>query len=385
MTMTIDHRPFKIAIADEVLADMRGRIARTRLPDLPRTTGWIDGCDLWQLGAFLGYWATEFDWRAFEARVNRYQQYLTLIDGAEIHFLHVPVAADVRAKARVVPALLLHGWPGSWVEFLQIIELLTTERNGIAFDLVIPSLPGFGFSRRATDGPMGLPRAADIFARLMGSLGYERFLVQGGDFGAGVGSALALRHPERVLGLHLNYIPGSYRPGLAPDAELAPDERAYLAFVADWSQREGAYSHLHRTRPHALSVGLTDSPAGLAAWILEKFAAWADCDRDLTRLPAELLAANLTLYWVTGSLATSIEYYRDVAQQPFHLRPGERVRPPCAIARFPREAPLPPCRWIERGYNIVRWTEQPRGGHFAALEQPALLADDVRSFTLSLL
>ena len=388
--MSLTLQPFQLAVPDEILADLASRLARTRLPELPPSTGWPDGCHPAQFSAFLDYWRTQFDWRAFEARVNRWPQFLTTIDGAEIHFLRIAVPSTAQASPGepaappAIPLLLLHGWPGSFVEFLALAELLAASEEGVRFELVIPSLPGFGYSRRAADGPMGLHRTAEIFAQLMRGLEHERFFVQGGDFGAGVGSALALRHPDAVIGLHLNYIPGSYRPFVAADAPPTPDENAFLTAVVDWLERKGAYSHLHRTRPHALSIGLHDSPAGLAAWILEKFASWADCDGHLDRLPRELLAANLTLYWVTASLATSIEFYRDVRDHPFHLAPGERITPPCSIAHFPREAPVPPRSWVERGYNVVRWTDQPRGGHFAALEAPELLARDIRAFVTSI-
>ena len=388
--MTTELRAFRLQVSDETLRDLAARLERTRWPDLPATTTWPDGCDPRQLRAFLSYWSTQFDWRGFEAHANRWPQFVTTIDGADIHFFHLGSRPDVGVLAGstrpddTVPLLLLHGWPGSFVEFFPLLELLMKPAAGPRFEIVIPSLPGFGFSRRSPEGRMGLARTADMLARLMRVLGYEQFVVQGGDFGAGVGSAPALRHPKRVRGLHLNYLPGSYRPPPDADGNRTAEENAYFDLVAGWADREGAYSHLHRTRPHALSLGLTDSPAGLAAWILEKFASWADCEGDLGRLPRELLAANLTLYWASGSLASSIEFYRDVAQQPFHLRAGERVLPPTAVARFPREIPLPPRSWVRRGYNLVRWTEQPRGGHFAALEQPALLAADLRQFVAAL-
>lgn len=389
--MATEIRPFRISVSEETLADLRTRLGHARHPDLPDTTTWADGCDVRQLRTFLEYWRTQFDWRGAEARLNRWPQFLTTIDGAQIHFAHIgartelPIVRNDGTDRQAIPLLLLHGWPGSLVEFLDLTELLTAEQDGLRFEIVIPSLPGFGFSRRAPNGTMGLFRTADVFARLMRALGYERFFVQGGDFGAGVGSALALRHPDRVRGLHLNYIPGSYRPTLPPGTEPTAQEQTYLKEAASWSDREGAYSHVQRTKPQALSFALTDSPAGLAAWILEKFATWADCEGDLGRLPRELLATNLTLYWATKSIATSIEFYRDVAQQPFKLAPAERVSVPCALARFPREAPLPPRSWVERGYNIVRWTELAHGGHFAAIEQPQLLATDLRAFIGSIL
>lgn len=372
--MSVSLAPFQLSVAPEILTDLDARLERTRWPALDEKSGWADGCDPRQLRAFVDFWRRDFVWRAFETRVNRWPQFLATIDDCEIHCLCL-------GPRDATPLLMLHGWPGSFVELLACAERLAKPANGEpAFAVVLPSLPGFGFSRRPRPGAMSLHRAADVFAQLMHALGHERFFVQGGDFGAGVGSALALRHPARVRGLHLNYIPGSYRPALPADAELRPEETAFLAAAEKWFADEGAYAHVQRTRPLALAIGLHDSPAGLAAWILEKFAAWADCDGDLARLPAETLAANLTLYWVSDCFASSIEWYRDVRRAPFHLAAGESINVPCAIARFPREAPFPPRAWIERGYRIVRWTDLPAGGHFAALEQPDLLARDVRAF-----
>lgn len=378
--MNVVLRPFQISVEDAVLADLAARLERRRLPDLAKAAKWSDGCNLPQFSSFLEYWQTGFNWRAFEVRVNKWPQFMASVDSAEIHFFRITTPGE----GPVVPLVMLHGWPGSFVELLGVAERLAASGQRVRFEVVIPSLPGFGFSRRPLTGEMSTFRTADLLAALMQALGFCRFLIQGGDFGAGVGSALALRHPERVLGLHLNYVPGSYRPTVPESSDLDPAERAFLKEREDWSAREGAYSHVHGTRPHALSIGLHDSPAGLAAWILEKFASWSDCNGQLDRLPAELLAANLTLYWATGSLASSIEFYRDGRRHPFHLTAGQRIHPPCAIAHFPREIPLPPRQYVERGYNVTRWTEMPRGGHFAALEEPDLLANDVRSFYLGL-
>src|SRR5258708_29052668 len=324
----VEMHPFKIEIDHTVLDELAARLKVTRLPDLPPGTGWADGCDVAQFRSFLDYWRTAFDWRAFEARVNRWPQFLAHIDGCDIHFIRVSSAG----AGRRIPLLVLHGWPGSFVEWIVAAEQLTEEVSGVGFDVIIPSLPGFGFSQRPSEGEMSMERTAHIFSTLMRSLGHDRYFVQGGDFGAGVGSWLALRHPDEVIVLHLNFIPGSYQPFVGPGQEPTPEERAYLTQRTDWIAREGAYAHVHGTRPHALSIGLNDSPAGLAAWILEKFAAWADCGGQIDRLPVDLLAANLTVYWATGTLASSIEFYRDARRKPLQLASAVRITPPCAVA-----------------------------------------------------
>jgi microsomal epoxide hydrolase len=215
----------------------------------------------------------------------------------------------------------------------------------------------------------------------MRELGYDRFAAQGGDLGAGVSTALGLRHPERVIGIHLNYIPGSYQPYLPPDAKLAPEEQEFVREKTRWFEQNGAYAHIQRTHPQTAAYGLNDSPAALAAWIVEKFRDWSDCDGDLYgRFTRDELLANVTLYWMTETIHSSFRLYWEGAQAPMQFREGDFVSAPCAIARFPKEAPFPPREWVERGYNVQRWTEMPRGGHFAANEEPQLLADDIRSF-----
>jgi pimeloyl-ACP methyl ester carboxylesterase len=216
----------------------------------------------------------------------------------------------------------------------------------------------------------------------MAALGYERFGVQGGDWGAGVSTRLAMAHPERVIGVHLNYIPGSYRPHVGSgDRPLSEVEEAFLRKRDRWIEMDGGYGHIQGTRPLTLAYGLNDSPAGLAAWIVEKFREWSDGDGDVERrFSKDELLANVTLYWVTETIGSSMRLYFEAGRSPLHLGPGERVRPPCAVARFAREAPMPPREWVERGYDVARWTEFPRGGHFAAMEEPELLAGDLRAF-----
>ena len=346
---------FTTPYAQSAVDDLRERIRRTRWPDAAAAS----------VREICEYWATDFDWKAQIEALSRWPH--RRFDSAHggVHFIHVP---SVHRSA--IPLVLTHGWPGSFLEMLRIIPLLTDS-----FDLVVPSLPGFGFSDRPTEPGMNAFRIADIWAHLMTELGYARFAAQGGDLGAGVSTALGLRHPDRIVGIHLNYIPGSYRPYLKPGELPAPEESAFLDDAARWAERNGAYAHLQATRPLTAAYALNDSPAGLAAWILEKFAEWSD--RGLSR---DELLANVTLYWMTETIHSSFRLYSENRNRPFHFGPDDFVRPPCAITRFPKEISAPPRAWVERGYNVRRWTEMPRGGHFAAAEEPELLAADLREF-----
>jgi pimeloyl-ACP methyl ester carboxylesterase len=285
-----------------------------------------------------------------------------------------------------MPLVLTHGWPGSFFEMLAVIPMLTDPGTfGIdsdrSFDVVVPSLPGFGFSSRARQRGMNTFRIAELWAALMSELGYARFGVQGGDFGANVATVLALQQPDRIVGVHLNYIPGSYAPHITRDDPLHEDERHFLAEVRDWADQNGGYAHVQRTEPTTLAYGLNDSPVGLAAWIIDKFRRRSDCNGDVeSRFTRDQLLANVTLYWVTETITSSCRLYFESSRAPLRFAAGEFVRAPTAIARFPMEAPFPPRRWVERGYNVQRWTEMPRGGHFAAMEEPRLLAHDIREF-----
>ena len=288
--------------------------------------------------------------------------------------------------SRPMPLIITHGWPGSVFEMLRIVPMLAdpSAHGGStqdAFDVVVPSIPGYGFSEQPTAPGTSNSAVADLWIELMERLGYQRFAAQGGDWGAGISTWIARRAPERLLGLHLNYIPGSFRPWVESQTSLSAEERAFIADAARWFEEEGAYGHLQATRPGTLGIGLSDSPAGLAAWILEKIRAWADCDEDVeSRFSLDELLANVTLYWVTNTAASSIRLYRESKLTPLQLGPGERIRVPMGFAHFPLEAPSPPRRWVERGYEVRRWTEMPRGGHFAAWEEPELLAQDIREF-----
>jgi pimeloyl-ACP methyl ester carboxylesterase len=269
---------------------------------------------------------------------------------------------------------------------LDILPLLTDPGAhggdpADAFDVVVPSLPGYGFSDRPPERGWAPERIARAWAELMAGLGYDRFGAQGGDWGATIATWLARRFPERVAGIHLNYIPGSYAPHLPPGEEPAAEEKEFLEARDRWRLENGAYGHVQATRPQTLAFALNDSPVGLAAWIVEMFREWSDCGGDVERrFTKDALLANVTLYWVTQTIGSSIRLYAESVPSPLALDPGERIGVPTGVARFAREEPMPPRPWVERGYNVARWTEYPSGGHFAAMEEPERLAEDVRAF-----
>jgi len=373
--------PFSLPLFANEIADLKDRLARTRWPDQIPGSTWEYGFDRATLQEICRYWRDEFSWPAQIERLSALHHFLFQSSVGAIHFIHE------RGKGPApIPLLLTHGWPGSFLEMMLILPLLTDPAAhggdpADAFDVIIPSLPGYGFSDPPTVPGVHPFRIAGLWADLMTELGYDRFAVQGGDIGAGVSSILGLRHPSRILGVHLNYIPGSYRPHIPPESPITPAEEASVQRSAQWYEQHGAYAHLQRMTPQTAAYGLNDSPAALAAWILEKFRLWADCDGDLAhRFTLDELLTNVTLYWLTQTIPSSFRLYFESRQAPFHLAPGERVTVPTAIARFPKEDPFPIRPWIERGYNVQRWTEMPSGGHFAAWEEPQLLAEDLRTF-----
>jgi pimeloyl-ACP methyl ester carboxylesterase len=367
-------KDFGPEFSSDAMAELRTRLRRTRWPDELPDSGWRFGTNPGFMREICDYWATEFDWGKQIERFQAFPHFKTVISGQEIHFLHL------RSKSpQAIPLILTHGWPGSFVEFLRIVPMLTDS-----FDVIVPSLPGYGYSGKPGRG-MNFFSVADCWAGLMSELGYERFAAQGGDIGAGVTTALGLRHSERVIGIHLNFIPSSYRPFLPPGGRLTEEEETAMKWAAQWVDQHGAYSHMQRTTPLTPAYALNDSPAGLAAWILEKFQKWSDCDGDPRRaISIDELLANVTLYWMTETIHSSFRMYFENALAPFVLGEGDFIRVPCAIAHFPKEIFIAPRSWVERGYNVQRWTEMPRGGHFAAWEQPQLLADDVCTFFRSL-
>ncbi len=364
--------PFEVAIPDAVLDDLRDRIGRTRWPDPAPGAPWSQGTDLDYLRGLLAYWADGFDWRARERHLNRFEHRIAEVSGVRLHFVH-----HHRAGNRLA-LILTHGWPSTFVELLPLVE-----RLGDRFDLVIPSLPGYAFSSRP--GRTGVDRAfvARLWHELLEGLGYERYGACGGDFGAGVATHMALSDPGRVVGIHLSTAEMS--PSVGPDSPpLSAEEQAYLEHVAGWEETERGYSAVQSTRPQTLGYGLNDSPAGLAAWVLDKWRSWSDSDGDLdARFGRDALLTMLTIWWSTGSITSSMRDYYDNRWHGTALGPDDRVRVPTARAVFANEF-VPegevPRSWYERLYEIQRWTVFPRGGHFAAAEQPDLLAGDIAEF-----
>jgi pimeloyl-ACP methyl ester carboxylesterase len=271
-----------------------------------------------------------------------------------------------------LPLIMTHGWPGSFVELLKVATLLQNE-----FHVVVPSLPGYGFSDAFSMPGMNARRIGSMWVSLMSSLGYEKFIAQGGDWGATVSTWIGLDAPQSLIGIHLNYIPGSYHPHVETD--LSESEKQFLKQKEEWMEKEGAYGHIQGTKPHTLAYGIEDSPVGLAAWLLEKAHGWSLCENDvLEHFSPDDLLTNIMIYWVTRTFGSSIRLYYEARKSPLRLEAGQRISVPCAVARFAKEEPMPPREWVERGYNVCRWTEYAVGSHYAPLEVPELLANDIQ-------
>lgn len=374
-------RPFTIAIADQDIADLRARLARSRLPEMLPDTGWTYGTDTAYLTELLDYWQHDFDWREQERQLNRFDQFVTDINGLDIHFIHVR-----SPHANATPLMITHGWPGSIVEFHKLIEPLTRpELHGgsvdDAFHVVAPSLPGFAFSEKPAEPGYNPEKMAHTLAALMQRLGYSRYGLQGGDWGAIINRLHAARYPDRIIGLHSNFVLANAPADPAireqtPAADLARRD-ARQAFMAN----ETAYQQIQGSKPQTLGVGLNDSPAGLAAWIVEKFHGWSDLPsgNPEEKFSKDELLTNISVYWFTRSITSSARIYYENRAVPLS-EPLGFVSVPTAGAIFPKEIYLTPRLWAEQAYNIVRWTEMPRGGHFAALEETQLLLADIRAF-----
>ena len=370
---------FQVTVPQRVLDDLRERLGRTRWPDEVQGAGWDYGTNVEYLKTLAAHWRNQFDWRAQEATLNRFAQYRADIHGFGIHFIHE------RGKGpKPLPIIITHGWPSSFFQMFKIIPLLTDPaRHGgdpaDSFDVIVPSLPGFGFSDRPHERGMTLTRTAELWGRLMTEvLGYRRFAAAGGDLGGGVTRYLALAHPDLVVGIHLTDV--GYPLGPAP-SDLSEAETQYLSAVQQWRMREGAYAMLQSTKPQTLASALNDSPVGLAAWIVEKFRSWSDCDGDVERrFSKDELLTNIMIYWVTETINSSVRMYYEIGRQSPPVKPGQRIDVPAGVAIFPKELVLPPRAWAERSLRVKRWTEMPRGGHFAAMEEPELLVEDTRAF-----
>jgi len=345
---------FTINVSHAVLADLNHRLDTTRWPDELENVGWELGSSLSYMKSLADYWRSGYEWRRQETALNRLSQYRVALDGFHIHFVHV------RGRGpKPLPLIITHGWPGSFVEMVKLIPLLTDpEANGgsaeDAFDVIIPSLPGYGFSDRPRERGMNPFKVAALWARLMTELGYERFAAQGGDWGSTISTALGLNHAQRIIGIHLNYIAGRFLFGGTLN-QTTQDEmaRSYLDELRAWADLEGGYSHLQATKPQTLSYALNDSPIGLAAWIVEKFRGWSDCGGKLESVfTRDELLTNVMIYWVTETLNSSTRLYYETREQPLQLSPVNRVEPPVAMAVFPKEIPIPPRALAEQGYNI---------------------------------
>jgi pimeloyl-ACP methyl ester carboxylesterase len=374
--------PFTLRIADSVLDDLRDRLAQTRWPDEPPgEPPWRTGTSVGYMQALVEHWRTGFDWRAQEAGLNRFRQYSVPLAGIDVHFIH----EQGRGPAPL-PLLLSHGWPGSVFEFRRLIPMLTDPAAfgadpDDAFTVVAPSLPGYTLSFRPGQPRFGVEEIADVFKELMTSvLGYSRFAAQGGDWGAFITSRLGYSHAEHVVGIHLNLLALRRDPGMLQNP--TEEERRFLGELNLFLKDEAGYQWIQGTRPQTLAFGLSDSPAGLAAWIVEKFRSWSDCDGDpANAISRDDMLANITLYWATGAIGSSFWPYHARLNRPWPVPPGATVDVPMGYTEFPREILRPPRSLAERLYSdIRRWTTQPKGGHFAAMEQPEALAHEIREF-----
>ena len=372
--------PFRIDVPEADLVDLRRRIAATRWPDEVDGAAWDYGSNLGYMRALADYWLNEFDWREQERRLNELPQFTADADGQLLHFVHVRGQGP-----NPMPLLITHGWPSTFWEMHKLIPLLTDPAShggaaADAFDVVVPSMPGYGFSGKPAVPGMSYRRVAELFAGLMtDELGYARYGAHGGDWGGAVTASVAHARPESVIGGHVTLVIGAPHLG-DKAAPLSEAEEAFMAEREQWRHEEGGYGHIQGTKPLTLGYGLTDSPVGLAAWIVEKFRTWSDCGGDVESVyTKDELLTNVGIYWFTGTIGSSVRLYYESQRDPLRLGPGERIRPPAAVATFPKEIAHPPREWCERIFgDLRRFTDMPYGGHFAAMETPRELAEDIR-------
>ena len=372
----------RIEVPEEVLEDLRRRLAATRFPDQIPGSGWDYGTDGAYLRELCSYWRDKYDWRTHEAALNRFEHYRTSIDGQNVHFLHA------RSKAPgAFPLIISHGWPGSVYEFHKIIGPLTdpAAHGGSAsdaFHVICPSIPGYGWSGPTHEPGWDVGRVAQTFAKLMARLGYARYGAQGGDWGSIITTYLGLDDPQHVAGIHLNMVVAGPPQGVANPMEgVAPEEMQGLADMGAFQKNETGYQQIQGTKPQTLGLSLNDSPAGLAGWIVEKFRTWSDCGGDVEkRFSKDELLTNIMIYWVTQTINSSIRLYCETMRVGRFAPAGKKIEVPTGCSIFPKEIIRPPRRWAEAQYNVAQWTVHRSGGHFAALEEPAALVEDLRSF-----
>ncbi|MBL8378807.1 MAG: epoxide hydrolase [Burkholderiales bacterium] len=370
-------RPFRLHVETAAIDDLKSRLARVRWPDEAPDAPWAYGTSVAFMREMVATWRDAYDWRATESALNALPQFKTLIDGIDVHFLHVPGKGPAPR-----PLLLSHGWPGSILEFMKVIPLLTDPAAhggdaADAFTVVVPSLPGYTLSFTENQPRKSLPEIGAMFDTLMHRLGYARYVAQGGDWGSFVTAWLGANRPQRVAGIHLNMMP--LRRDAAMFANPSPAEKTYLAELDHFLKEETGYQAIQGTRPQTLAYGLSDSPAGLAAWITEKYRAWTDCEGDpRNSLTMDEMLGNISLYWFTNCIGASFwpYYARLHGRWPI----DGRVEVPTGYCAFPREILRPPREAAERVFNIRRWSVMARGGHFAALEKPRELVDEMRAF-----
>lgn len=367
-------QPFKAHISDRTLSDLKRRLADAKWPDQLPGTSWEYGADIKKVRELSTYWEKQYNWRAQEAVINRYHQYTTEIDGQQIHFIY-----ERSSRRDAIPLLLIHGWPGSFIEFLKLIAPLTRPAGNDlpAFDVVIPSLPGFGFSGPTMTSGWTPERMAKALIVLMDRLGYTRYGIQGGDWGSLIARDIAHDAPNHVIGLHLNFLPVG-PPSPQAITQMSDLERKRFS----WFDRgESSFYNLQASEPQTLAYALTDSPVGWLAWMIDKFQVLTDNNGDfLSAVDRDTFLSDVTLYWVTGTVGSAMRLYRENRLSGGESAPLPKLETPVAYADFPKEVFASPAAWIEQTYNVVQITEMPRGGHFAALEQPDLLVQDVRKF-----
>ncbi len=374
-------KPFKINIPQSILDDLQERLKRTRWTDEPQDSGWSMGASLAYMKELVDYWQRKYDWRKYEAKLNQFSHFKADVDGVEIHFIHE------RGKGpNPTPIILTHGWPDSFYRFHKIIPMLTDpEKFGAkaadSFDVVVPSMPGFGFSEHKA---MTATAVADLWATLMTEvLGYDQFTAAGGDLGTDVTKMLAIKYPDVVTAIHLTDV--GFPNGTEDFSTLSPAEQEFAGKSQQWWYTEGAYNMLQSTKPQTVGAGLNDSPVGLATWIIEKFYAWSDSKGDIEKhFTKDELLTNIMIYWVTETISSSIRMYLENARAVYATgggpKPAERAEVPTGVAAFPGEMVVVPREWAERNVNLKHFAEMKQGGHFAALEEPELFVGDLRAF-----
>lgn len=381
----MSYRPFTIEIPKETLNDLHWRLVNTRWTYEIEGADWNYGTNLPYLKELTQYWQDTYDWREQERFLNNFAHFQTEIGDQRIHFIHERGTGDAP-----LPIILTHGFPDSFYRFHKVIRLLTDpQRYGgkaeDSFDVIVPSLPGYGFSERPTK-PGVTMRVADLWAKLMtDELGYERFAAAGGDIGSGITQQLALKHSDSIVGIHLTDVPylnfTTFQVS-GDKSELSEPEKKFFEASEKWMMEEGAYAMIQSTKPQTLAYGLNDSPVALAAWVVEKFRSWSDCDGDVEKsFTKDELLTNISIYWATETINSAFHYY----YEPTHEKPApfaaERVEVPTGFARFPKDLTPAPREWAERFYGDIRhWTQMQRGGHFAAMEEPELFVEDIRAF-----